>query len=93
MKRKSFIITIDTEGDNLWDWKEGTEIGTNNSRYIPRFQSLCNEFGFKPTWLTNWEMIQNQEYVEFVKGNGQQDIVRLVCICMHGIRRLFMSFQ
>ncbi len=67
MKKKSFIITIDTEGDNLWDWKEGTEIGTDNSRYLPRFQNLCNEFGFKPTWLTNWEMLQNQEYVEFAQ--------------------------
>ena len=67
MKKKYFIITIDTEGDNLWGWKEGTEIGTNNARYLPRFQSLCNEFGFKPTWLTNWEMLQNQEYIEFAK--------------------------
>lgn len=67
MKKKNFIITIDTEGDNLWGWKEGTEIGTDNSKYLPRFQDLCNEFHFKPTWLTNWEMLQNQEYVEFVK--------------------------
>lgn len=67
MEKKNFIITIDTEGDNLWGWKEGTEIETNNSRNLPRFQSLCNEFGFKPTWLTNWEMLQNQEYVNFVK--------------------------
>lgn len=67
MEKKNFIITIDTEGDNLWGWKEGTEIGTNNARYLPRFQSLCNEFGFKPTWLTNWEMLQNQEYIEFAK--------------------------
>lgn len=67
MKKKDFIITIDTEGDNLWGWKEGTEIGTDNSKYLPRFQSLCDEFHFKPTWLTNWEMLQNQEYVEFAK--------------------------
>lgn len=65
--KKNFIITIDTEGDNLWGWKEGTKIGTDNSKYLPRFQSLCDEFHFKPTWLTNWEMLQNQEYVEFVK--------------------------
>lgn len=28
---KSFIITIDTEGDNLWDYKKGTPVSTDNS--------------------------------------------------------------
>lgn len=67
MKKKNFIITIDTEGDNLWGWREGTEIGTDNAKYLPEFQSLCNEFQFKPTWLTNWEMLRDQTYVEFAK--------------------------
>ena len=25
---KKFLITIDTEGDNLWQWKDGDPIGT-----------------------------------------------------------------
>lgn len=25
---KHFIITVDTEGDNLWEYKKGTPIGT-----------------------------------------------------------------
>lgn len=50
MKRsKYFIITIDTEGDNLWEWKEGTPIGTENVKYLSRFQELCSQYRFKPT--------------------------------------------
>lgn len=63
---RSFIITIDTEGDNLWNWKPGDVIKTNNTRYLQRFQSFCEEFGFKPTWLTNYEMISDPEYVKFI---------------------------
>lgn len=45
---KYFIITIDTEGDNLWTYKKGNQVGVENIKYIPRFQELCNKFGFKP---------------------------------------------
>lgn len=64
---KSFIITIDTEGDNLWDYKKGTPVSTENTKFIPRFQELCEKFGFKPVWLTNYEMICDSLYVEYIK--------------------------
>lgn len=64
---KSFLITIDTEGDNLWNWHEGDIINTNNTYYLQRFQDLCNKYKFKPIWLTNYEMISNDDYVSFVK--------------------------
>jgi len=50
----SFLITIDTEGDNLWGRPQ--QVGTRNAEYLPRFQALCERFGFKPTYLTNNEM-------------------------------------
>ena len=53
---KKFIITVDTEGDNLWNWRAGDSVSTENSRYIPRFQELCDKYGFKPVYLTNYEM-------------------------------------
>lgn len=62
---KYFIITVDTEGDNLWAYKGG-KIGTKNAEYLPRFQSLCEKFGFKPVYLTNYEMIMSDEYCNFV---------------------------
>lgn len=57
---KQFIITVDTEGDNLWNpyqSKDGyREITTNNAHYLDAFQELCEKYGFKPTYLTNYEM-------------------------------------
>ena len=64
---KKFIITMDTEGDNLWNWHEGDEITTHNTHYLLRFQQLCEKYGFKPVWLTNYEMIMGPDYVEFIK--------------------------
>lgn len=63
---KSFIITIDTEGDNLWHYNKGDAIKTENANYIPRFQELCNRFGFKPVWLTNYEMAKSTKYVDYI---------------------------
>ena len=66
-KKKYFIITIDTEGDNLWAWKKGDEIKTENTLFLPRFQELSDRYSFKPVWLSNWEMINDERYVGFVR--------------------------
>ncbi len=58
-----FIITIDTEGDDLWS--RPRDITTRNAAYLPRFQSLCERFGFKPVYLTNYEMAMSGCFVEF----------------------------
>lgn len=66
---KYFIITIDTEGDNLWEWKQGLPITTENTKYLQRFQNLCNCFGFQPVYLSNWEVINDPYYVDFIEQN------------------------
>ncbi|MCM1262178.1 MAG: hypothetical protein NC313_05610 [Butyrivibrio sp.] len=63
---KYFIITIDTEGDDQWNWKLGKKITTENVKYLPRFQNLCNKYEFKPVWLSNYEMLQDDNYVDFI---------------------------
>lgn len=63
MSETPFIITIDTEGDDLW--ARPREITTRNAGYLPRFQSLCERFGFKPVYLTNYEMAMSDVFVEF----------------------------
>lgn len=70
---KSFIITIDTEGDNLWNWQIGKDIYSENCLYLPRFQSLCDEFGFKPVYLTNYEMAMDKRFVKFAKTAADQN--------------------
>lgn len=64
--RRYFLITVDTEGDNLWNYKAGDIVGTKNALYLPRFQRLCDEFGFKPVWLTNYEMAKSPDFISFV---------------------------
>lgn len=63
---KKVIITMDTEGDNLWKWKLGDLITTQNAMYLQRFQDLCNNYSFKPVWLSNYEMIQDSRFVDFI---------------------------
>lgn len=63
--KPAFLITIDTEGDNLWSYP--SEITTENSHFLGRFQVLCERYGLKPTWLTNWEMVNCPAYREFAK--------------------------
>lgn len=64
---KYFIVTVDTEGDDLWHWKQGDPITTKNTHFIPRFQELCNNYGFKPVWLSDYEMLMDDEFVSYIK--------------------------
>ncbi len=59
-----FLITIDTEADNQWARRTSVEV--RNIRYIPRFQELCDQYGFKPTYLTSYEMADSQEFIATV---------------------------
>lgn len=61
--RPRFLITIDTEGDNLWG--RPARITTENSKFLPRFQALCESYGFKPTYLTNYEMAVCPDFQKF----------------------------
>jgi hypothetical protein len=61
--RPTFLVTIDTEGDNLW--ARPRAVTTRNARFVPRFQQLCERHGLRPTYLTTWEMVQCPEFREF----------------------------
>lgn len=65
--KKYFIITVDTEGDNLWNYREGDLVGTKNADYIPRFQRLCEKYSLKPVYLTNYEMALSDSFVKSAK--------------------------
>ena len=60
-----FLITIDTEGDNLWSGP--SEITTRNSKFLTPFQELCEEFRFKPTYLVNYEMAMCEDFRTFAR--------------------------
>ncbi len=65
MPKAAFLITIDTEGDNLW--QNHYHISTKNARFLPRFQALCEKYTFKPVYLTNYEMALDTAYIEFAR--------------------------
>ncbi len=60
-----YLITIDTEGDNLW--AAPAKIATENAGSLPRFQALCEQYGFRPTYLTTHEMACCPEFVAFAR--------------------------
>lgn len=49
-----FIISIDTEGDNQWDF--GSDLTVENIKFVPRFQNLCEKYHIKPTYLVTSEV-------------------------------------
>lgn len=62
---RSFLITIDTEGDDVWSRRSSIE--TRNASFLPRFQSLCEKFGLKPTYLVNHEMANDRGFAGFAR--------------------------
>ena len=64
-ERPAFLITIDTEGDDIWSGP--SVVTTRNAAFIPRFQALCERFGFQPTYLTNYEMTQDRGFIAFAR--------------------------
>jgi hypothetical protein len=65
MSETPFIVTVDTEGDNLWE--KPRAITTRNAAYLPRFQRLCEKFRFKPVYLANHEMAMSDVFVDFAR--------------------------
>jgi hypothetical protein len=50
-----FIITVDVEADNQW---KNNNIGLENVKSLPHFQLLCEKYGFKPTYLLSYEVVE-----------------------------------
>lgn len=58
--KPAFLIAIDTEGDDVWARPQ--RVTTRNARYLPRFQAICERFGFVPTYLVNYEMANDAAF-------------------------------
>lgn len=86
---KSFLITIDTEGDYIWNrktWSQNSiknRITVRNGAYLERFQILCEKYGFKPTYLVNYEMSDMMVFVEMAKDGIKRGNLE-VGMHMHG---------
>jgi hypothetical protein len=58
-----FLVTVDAEEDN--GWAAMPSITTRNAAFLPRFQRLCESFGLKPTYLTNYPMATSDDFIDF----------------------------
>src|ERR1700693_4850545 len=58
-----FLITIDTEGDDLW--AAPRTVTTRNARFLARFQAVCETHSLKPTYLTHYQMARCPDFQEF----------------------------
>lgn len=67
---KMMLITIDTESDNQWDASKTQS--TENARFLPRFQAVCEKFGFKPVYLVDYSMAQDAFLKEFLSERQNQ---------------------
>ena len=70
-------MTVDTEGDNLWNWKEGKKISTNNSKYIAPFQELCEKYKIIPVYLVNYEMANDNNFVMYIKNKAKKGLCEI----------------
>jgi hypothetical protein len=61
--RPAFLVTIDTEGDDLWS--RPRRITTRNAEFLPRFQALCERYGLRPTYLVDYDMGRSPAFVAF----------------------------
>ena len=74
-KRPAFLITIDTEGDDLWSAPR--EITIRNAGFLDRFQRLCEAHSLKPTYLTNYEMAADPTFQKFARGALAQNAAEI----------------
>jgi hypothetical protein len=58
-----FLVTVDAEEDDGWAAMPSTT--TRNAAFLPRFQRLCESFGLRPTYLTNYPMATSDEFIDF----------------------------
>ena len=73
--KKVFLITIDTEADNQWDINH--ECTTQNARFLPRFQELAEKYGYKPVWLTTYEMANDESFVKYFKNKQDNNLCEI----------------
>lgn len=67
--RTSLLVTIDTEEEGLWGGEyRPTGNTVENVRGVERFQSLCDRFGIRPTYLVDAPVVQDDGAVNLLRG-------------------------
>lgn len=61
----AFLVTVDAECDDAWACSKN--VTTRNAQYLPRFHALCEVYGARPTYFTNFEMAMSPEFRGFAR--------------------------
>lgn len=64
--RPVFLFLVDTEGDNEWVLHRRIP-SVRNLQALPRFQTLCERYGIKPTYVCTYTVAQDDDAVATLK--------------------------
>ena len=71
------VVTIDTEEEGLWSGNYTSKATVKNITAIPRFQSLCDRFSIRPTYLITTPVAKSPDAVKTLRsihGTGRCEI-------------------
>ena len=76
----TFIVTVDTEED---DWNGGRSIGSpvSNVERVPAFQTLCDRYGIRPTYLLTYPITQDGEAARLFRGLAGKGVCEIGLHC------------
>lgn len=77
MINKKIIFTVDTESDNQWEIENNQS--TENAKFIPRFQTVCESYGVIPVYLVDYSMSNDPFLVKFLKKKMAQNLCEVGC--------------
>ena len=61
------VVTIDTEEEGLWSGNYSAETTVDNISAVPPFQSLCDQFSIRPTYLITSPVVESSDAVEILR--------------------------
>jgi len=59
------LVTLDVEADDQWKRPEAHTF--DNIGALPKFQTLCNEFGIRPTYLVTYQVVSHSPSREILQ--------------------------
>ena len=66
-RRGWLVVTIDTEEEGLWSGNYTAEATVKNIAAIPRFQTLCDQFSIRPTYLITTPVAESSDAVKTLR--------------------------
>ena len=65
-KKNIFVISVDTEEDFAFYDSKNHYTSVDNVSELNRFQDLCEQYQFKPTYLCTYQVAKNDSSRDFL---------------------------